>query len=97
MERLLESQSWEKARSLGREAVESYPLQPEFYLGIGKALIGLGEYQQAIETLQEGEFLILEPGPVALRLYEAMAEAYTALGNPEKAQEYLNKAKAVSQ
>ena len=97
LERLLKSQSWEEARSLGREAVESYPLQPEFYLGIGRALIGLGEYRQAIQTLEEGEFLILEPGPVALRLYEAMAEAYTALGNPEKAQEYLNKAKAVSQ
>ena len=97
LERLLESQSWEEARTLGREAVESYPLQPEFYLGIGKALIGLGEYQQALETLEEAEFLILEPGPVALRLFEAIAEAYTALGNPEKAQEYLNKAKAVSQ
>ncbi len=97
LEELLRSQSWEKALAVGQEAVESYPLQPEFYLGIGQALMGKGEYREAIRRMEEAEFLILEPGPVATKLYQAMADAYTALGNPEKAREYLNKAKAGAQ
>ena len=94
---LLEAGSWDAALDLGREAVELYPLQPYFHLGIGKAQLGKGAYRQALEHLEEGSYLLLEPGPVAVQLYEAMADAYQAMGEPEKAAEYRNKAKTAAE
>lgn len=97
LQRLLEAGSWDAALDLGREAVERYPLQPYFHLGIGKAQLGKGAYRQALEQLEEGSYLLLEPGPIAVQLYEAMAAAYEALGNPDKAAEFRDKAKTAAE
>lgn len=96
LEQLLGEENWEGAAALGGEAVELYPLQPYFYMARGEALQNSGQNQAALEVLLMGEQLLLEGGPTALRIYQALEKAYMALGNSEKALEYQNKIKSGS-
>lgn len=82
---------WEEALEIAMEAVESYPLQPDFYLGMGQALAGMGQYSRAIDRLKEGELLLLGSDGIAQDFYKAFVQVYTAMGNTEKADYYTKK------
>ncbi|MBC2838270.1 hypothetical protein [Robiginitalea sp. SC105] len=97
LEGLLVSKGWDAALELGSEAIETYPLQPFFYLAKGRALLGLGRAGEAVGVLEAGEEFLLETGELAIRIYTALAEGYTALGKMEKAAEYKAKIKNGSQ
>ena len=97
LEALLVSASWGEAEELGSEAIETYPLQPFFYFARGRGLLGLGRPAEAVTVLESGEEFLLESGELARRIYSALADAHTALGNMEKAAEYRAKSKNGSQ
>ncbi len=97
LEALLVSESWGEAEELGSEAIETYPLQPFFYFAKGRGLLGLGRPAEAVSVLESGEEFLLESGELARRIYTALADAHTALGNMEKAGEYRAKSKNGSQ
>lgn len=84
---------WEEANTTGSEAIEMYPVQPFFYFARGQALLALGKAAEALGVLEMGEELLLEEGPLAQRLYKALEETHTALGNEEKARTYKNRLK----
>ena len=82
---------WEEALEIAMEAVESYPLQPDFYLGMGQSLMGMGQYSRAIDRLKEGELLLLGSDGIAQDFYKAFIQAYTALGDTDKVNYYSKK------
>lgn len=82
---------WEDALDIAMEAVESYPLQPDFYLGMGQSLAGMGQYSRAIDRLKEGELLLLGSDGIAQEFYKTFVQVYTAMGNSEKAAFYAKK------
>ncbi len=91
---LLASGDWSALEKLSAEAVEYFPLQPYFYYTRGKALLGSGKAAEAVSALKLGEELLLDNGPVARQLYEALAEAYAALGKTEEENRYREKLKS---
>lgn len=93
LEGLLVSGNWQDAVEMASEAVEAYPLQPFFYFAKGRAQLSLGKASEAVTTLGLGEDLLLESNELALRIYQALAEAHTILGNTEKANSYRDKIK----
>lgn len=78
---------------LTEEALEKYPLQPFLYYANGVALkMGntLNEAKEALETALD--YLIDDP-VLENKIYKELSEVYGAMGNTEKANEYLNKVK----
>ncbi|MFY0632018.1 MAG: hypothetical protein JXR05_16790 [Flavobacteriaceae bacterium] len=72
-------------------AVELFPAQPYVYLMRGKSLYMLKEYQKAITMLESGIDFVIDNNELEANFYEAMADAYVGLNNPQKALEYRKK------
>lgn len=87
---------WEQAKEVGSEAIELYPVQPFFYYAKGQALLSSGEPSEAVAVLEMGESMLLEEDALAQRIYKALAEAYSLLGNEEKARSYQTRLKTGS-
>ena len=73
------------------EAVESYPLQPDFYYYQGWALLKNGKPKEATGILEESLAYLLEEGELSLLIYQALAEAYELLGDANKLRYYQKK------
>ena len=73
------------------EAVELYPLQPDFYYFQGWALLKNGKPKEATVILEESLAYLLEEGELSMFIYQALAEAYELLGDPEKLKYYQKK------
>lgn len=73
------------------EANENYPLQPDFYYYKGWALLKQGKAKEATTILEESLDYLLEEGQLSLFIYQALAEAYELLGEPEKLKYYQKK------
>lgn len=76
-----------------KEALEAYPSQPYFYYALGTAYNGRKKHRAAIETLKNGLDYVLDDIRLADDFYREIAAAYTAMGNPAKANMYLIKVK----
>lgn len=76
-----------------KEALEAYPSQPYFYYALGAAYNGKRKHRQALETLKTGLDYVLDDIRLADDFYREIAAAYTAMGNPAKANMYLSKVK----
>lgn len=76
-----------------KEAIENYPLQPDFYYYQGLALNAMEGHSDAIEILEEGLNYLFDNEALASRFYKELAAAYRALGNDSKANNYLSKVK----
>ncbi|NJB37116.1 tetratricopeptide repeat protein [Croceivirga sp. JEA036] len=74
-------------------AVETYPLQPFFYYAYGWALQNKGNNYKAIEILETGLDYLFDDIALANKIYQTLADAYTALHNTAKANLYLSKIK----
>ena len=73
------------------EANENYPLQPDFYYYKGWALLKQGKAKEATVILEESLDYLLEEGQLSLFIYQALAEAYELLGEPQKLKYYQKK------
>jgi predicted Zn-dependent protease len=96
LESLLKAGSWPSLEKMSEEALETYPLQPYFYYAYGIAKLRQDRPREALSILEEGESLLVGNPEVGRRIYAALAEAYTSLGDLEKARTYSNKLKAGS-
>jgi Flp pilus assembly protein TadD len=93
LDALRDSGSWSALEAESSRAIESFPLQPYFYYCKGLALLRQDRAREAVPLLKEGEGYLLEPSQTGQQIYKALAEAYLALGEPEKARKYEEKAK----
>ncbi len=93
METLLARSHYKKLLEIAKEALEYYPLQPYFYYAYGVSLHNIGNSREAIVALNNGLDCLLDDDNLANKIHKALAEAYNHIGNPVKANEYLNKIK----
>ncbi len=75
------------------EALETFPLQPEFYYYRGLALNQMNRSTDAVDVLEEGLEYLFEENQLTNDFYKELAKAYKAVGNNSKANEYLSKIK----
>lgn len=75
------------------EALESYPSQPYFYYSNGYALNRNKRYSDAIEVLEAALDYLINDIALANKIYKELADAYSAISNPSKANMYLSKIK----
>ena len=75
------------------EALELFPLQPEFYYYHGLALNQLDKSLDAIEVLEEGLGYLFEENQLTNDFFKELAKAHKKVGNSSKANEYLSKIK----
>ncbi len=78
---------------LAEEAMETFPAQPYFYYANGYALNRANKHREAIELLETGLDYLINDIPLENLIYKELAEAYTALNNPVKADSYKRKIK----
>ncbi|NKI31155.1 tetratricopeptide repeat protein [Croceivirga thetidis] len=78
------------------EAIENYPLQPYFYYAYGLALNKQNEPNKATEVLLSALDYLFDDDGLTSKIYKELANAYGALGNSSKANEYLSKVKSGS-
>jgi len=76
-----------------REALEGYPLQPEFYYYRGLALNRINRSLEAITVMEEGLDYLFDNDQLANDFYKELAKAHKAVGNISKANGYLSKVK----
>lgn len=93
MEALMQTDSLPLLQELSEEALESYPAQPYFYFAQGYALTKMGKHQDAVETLEAALDYLIDDTSLENRIYQELADAYTALSKSVKANMYLSKIK----
>lgn len=96
IEELLAKSDYRKVESVAKNALDSYPLQPYFYYAYGTALNGVSKSAKAIEVLESALDYVLDDTVLANKIYRELSKAHSAIGNTQKANEYLNKIKSGS-
>jgi predicted Zn-dependent protease len=76
-----------------KQAMEIYPLQPEFYYYRGLALNRMKRSLEAVTILEEGLDYLFDNDQLANDFYKELANAHKAVGNISKANSYLSKVK----
>ncbi|MFX0555989.1 tetratricopeptide repeat protein [Maribacter sp. CXY002] len=75
------------------EAMDNYPSQPFFYYANAVGLKRNNKNPEAIEALETALDYVLSDVVLENKIYKELAEVYTLLNNPEKANMYLSKVK----
>lgn len=96
LEGIVASKDWKALEEESARAIESFPLQPYFYYCQGLSLLRQDRAEEAVSSLRQGEDYLLEPSETSQQIYRALAEAYTDIGEPEKAKKYFDKLKSGS-
>jgi len=91
MEQLIAAADYKLLLDESQEALDSYPLQPYFYYAFGTALNNTGNPNKGIEVLESGLDYLLDDDSLRNKIYRQLSEGYSKIGNPQKANEYLNK------
>jgi len=73
--------------------LENYPSQPFFYYARGYALNKKKKHNEAIDVLEAALDYLLDDPSLANKIYQQLADAYTATNNTSKANMYLRKVK----
>lgn len=79
--------------SLTEEALEKYPLQPFLYYANGVALKMRNTPKEAKDALETALDYLIDDPVLENKIFKELSEVYGAMGNTEKANEYLNKMK----
>lgn len=85
----LEQDNLKRAAKVAQQARSLFPGQAVFYYVAGKAKLGSKEYQQAITDLKEALSYLYDDKVLEKKIKQALAKAYQASGNEEKANELL--------
>ena len=96
IEKLFAEGKYKEAVTVSEEALENYPLQAYFYYVHGHALQKDGQIKEGIAIMEAGLEYLLGNEDWSEKLYRALAECYTTLGNSTKANLYLSKIKSGS-
>lgn len=92
----IQNNQFKKLVEEAEEAIENYPLQPYFYYAYGLALNKQNEPNKASEVLLSALDYLFDNNGLTSKIYKELANAYSALGNSSKANEYLSKVKSGS-
>lgn len=90
---LIHAASFITLQEVSEEALESYPSQAYFYYGQGYALNRRGKHKEAIETLETALDYLIDDDSLSNKIYQELADGYTALNEAIKANTYLRKIK----
>lgn len=81
---------YDKMIEKSAEALGLFPTQPSFYLYNGIARVQLGQYDKAIEILEEGNDLILSSDKrLKAQFLSSLGDAYHAVGKHEESDDYF--------
>ncbi|MEO9512947.1 MAG: hypothetical protein ABJN84_07605 [Flavobacteriaceae bacterium] len=80
--------------TVSKEALDLYPLQPYFHYAYGTALNRTSKSIKAIEVLESALDYLFDDTTLANKIYTELSNAYSVIGNPSKANSYLNKVKS---
>jgi len=78
------------------EALEIYPTQAIFMLVKGESFVKQTQYNEAKSVLLEALSYVFEENEMMKMIYEGLSQAYLGLNEPQKAQEYLDKAEKIN-
>lgn len=72
-----------------KEAMELFPVSPEYYLFHGIASQQLDKPEQAVKSLKSGKLLVIQNQPLKAQFWAQLGDAYHAAGNnPESDKAY---------
>lgn len=94
----LDAEAYKEAQELTSSALDLYPSQPLLYLTYGVSLVKQSKFEDAIEQLEIGVDYIIDDTRMESDFYQQLGEAYTGLGNSQKANTYYslaNKLKSI--
>lgn len=92
-----ETAQFDVLASMAAEAVERFPLQPQWYYYAGLANNQLKNSAAAIKQLESGLEYVLDDIALEINYYIQLGEAHHALGNEAQKEFYFNKAEALVQ
>ncbi|SFU27428.1 Tetratricopeptide repeat-containing protein [Pustulibacterium marinum] len=95
MSSLLKNKDYKKLLETSDSALESYPSQSIFYFMNGVAHENLGAYNKAISSLENALSFLIDDIVLEKQIYAELAACHKKLGNLQKEQEYLQKAKNI--
>ncbi len=91
----LEAQDQEGALKTTSNALELFPSQPQLYLDQALAFLGLGQNDNAIESLELGIDYIIENNKLEAQYYAVWAAVYKAKGDTSNYNKYLQRSKSL--
>ena len=74
------------------EAIKIFKDKPVLYLFKGNAAMRMGNNEEAISIFEDGMKKVIDNQPLEIQFYSLVAEAYRAIGNHEKSDDYYEKA-----
>ena len=92
-----ETAQFDVLASMADDAVERFPLQPQWYYYAGLANNQLKNAAAAIKQLESGLEYVLDDKALEINYYIQLGEAHHALGNEAQKEFYFNKAEALVQ
>lgn len=95
MTRLMNNKEYQLLLQKSDEALESYPAQPFFYYMNGAALQGMRNFKRAVLSYEMALDYLIDDVILEKKIYAGLAECHKQLGNIQKEQEYLEKAKNI--
>lgn len=93
VDNLIKESDYLSLEKLTEEALEVYPAQAELYYFNALAKNKLNKHEPAIEALTMGLEFVIDDSNLENRMYTQMVEAYKAIGNTRKVEEYNKKIK----
>lgn len=87
----VELQWWDSLHVDAQLVIERFPNRPAGYLTDGSALIQLGEYEDAIAIMEEGELYALGNPELSAQYFLQFATAYQRNGDSYSAYDYLDR------
>lgn len=95
MDRLLKGQAYKELLEKTDEALESYPAQAYFYYMNGVAKQNMRNFKMAVEAYENALVYLIDDLALEKKIYAGLAACHKQLGNIQKEQEYLEKAKSI--
>lgn len=84
----LKQNAYKDVLASSEDALSIFPAQAVFYYFKGKALDGLGQYEEAISVLEEGLDYLFETSQLEIDMLQQLTKSYFQLGNNDKSNYY---------
>jgi len=91
MDTYITTTNYKALLNISNDAIEIYPSQPSFYYANGLAKNKMGKHKEAISSLKTAIDFLIDNTVLENKIYKELANAYKALGDTKKENEYLKK------
>lgn len=93
----IDFKKFEEAETLSNQSLDLFPSQPLLYLLNGVANLNLDNTSKAKTMLETGLDYLIDDSQMERDFYLQLSKVYNAEGNPQKAEEFQNRAIKISQ